>query len=395
MIFQIMDDKKECFAVFSKGIFYYDNFPKEMSHTWSYNEKLCQEDITYFYLWVQGQSLIDVCPDHLKNRLQISEKKIKAHFNSFRRSKVNIGDVCFYDLVPDKHLQHYYESKNEVCEWILENYEKPGNYRFLHDTYETIQDISSRELNINKHKLYRLSKTDNKARNLWRTFGEQKNIFVNYDLFGSVTGRLTTKQGSFPIMNLKTELKDIVRPTKDVFIELDFNAAEIRTLISLSGQEQPQEDIHEFNRKTIFGKGTREEAKTKFFAWLYNERSKTIQSDFYSRENILEKHYRQGSVRTPFGRKLECDRFHALNYLLQSTSSDNCMDRVNKINKFLIGTKSHVAFTIHDCVIIDLSFEDRYLIPQIKEVFEDTKLGKFVSSVHIGKDLGNMEELKC
>ena len=55
MIFQVMDDKKECFAVFSKGIFYYDNFPKEMSHTWSYNEKLSQEDITYFYLWGAGQ----------------------------------------------------------------------------------------------------------------------------------------------------------------------------------------------------------------------------------------------------------------------------------------------------------------------------------------------------
>ena len=108
-------------------------------------------------------------------------------------------------------------------------------------------------------------------------------------------------------------------------------------------------------------------------------------------KSIIDK----GPFTHPFGRKLECDRFHALNYLLQSTSSDNCMDRVNKINKFLIGTKSHVAFTVHDCVIIDLSFEDRYLIPQIKEIFEDTKLGNFVSSVHIGKDLGNMEELKC
>lgn len=395
MIFQIMDDKKECFAVFSKGIFYYDNFPKEMSHTWSYNEKLSQEDITYFYLWMQGKTLEQACPEHLKKRFELSHRKIKSHFNSFRLAKININDICFYDLVPDKQLRHYYECRNEVCEWILENCKKPSNYRQLHGTYQTICDISRRPLNINKHKLYNYAKKDNKARNLWKTFGEQKNIFVNYDLFGSVTGRLTTKQGSFPIMNLKTELKDIVRPTNDVFIELDFNAAEIRTLISLSGQEQPQEDIHEFNRKNIFRQGTREDAKTKFFAWLYNERSTTIQSDFYSRENVLEEYYRQGAVHTPMGRKLECDRFHALNYLLQSTSSDNCMDRVNKINKFLIGTKSHVAFTIHDCVIIDLSFKDRYIIPQIKEIFEDTKLGHFVSSVHIGRDLGNMEELKC
>ena len=276
----------------------------------------------------------------------------------------------------------------------MENSEKPSNYRHLHDTYETIQDISSRKLNINKHKLYNYKNTDFKARTLWKNFGEQQDIYVNYDLFGSVTGRLTTKPGSFPIMNVKTELKDIVRPTNDVFIELDFNAAEIRTLISLSGQEQPKGDIHEFNQKEIFKGATREEAKTRFFAWLYNRGSKAIQSDFYSRERVLGEYYREGNIHTPFGRKIECGEFHALNYLLQSTSSDNCMDRVNKINKFLIGTKSHVAFTVHDCVVIDMSFEDRNLIPQIKQIFEDTKLGHFMSSVHIGRDLGNMEKLE-
>jgi len=394
MIFQVMDDKRECFAVYADGEFYYENLPKQLSHTWNYNEKLSEKDITYFYLWVQGKGIKDVCPEYLKYRYEAAENRIKGHFNSFRQAKINLSDICFYDMVPDKHLQHYFETRNEICEWIKENYDKPSNYRHLHDTYRTIQDISSRKLNINKHKLYNTRDKDFKARTLWKNFGEQKEIFVNYDLFGSVTGRLTTKQGSFPIMNLKTELRDIVRPTNDVFIELDFNAAEIRTLISLSGQEQPKEDIHEFNRKEIFKKGTREDAKTKFFAWLYNERSKTIQSDFYSRENVLKEYYREGSIRTPFGRVIECDKFHSLNYLLQSTSSDNCMDRVNKINKFLIGTKSHVAFTIHDCVIIDLSVEDRHIIPQIKEIFEDTKLGHFMSSVHIGKDLGNMEELK-
>ena len=177
MIFQIMDDKKECFAVFSKGTFYYDNFPKEMSHTWSYNEKLSQADITYFYLWVQGKNLADVCPEHLKARYSSSHRRIKAQFKSFQEAKINISDVCFYDLVPDKQLLNYFDCKNEICEWIHENYKKPDNYRLLHDTYQTIYDISKRPLNINKHKLYNYAKRDNKARNLWGTFGEQK-IFL-------------------------------------------------------------------------------------------------------------------------------------------------------------------------------------------------------------------------
>ena len=76
-------------------------------------------------------------------------------------------------------------------------------------------------------------------------------------------------------MNLKSELKGIVEPKWDCFLELDFNAAEIRTMISLMGQEQPQEDIHEWNIKNIFKEDlSRAEAKQKFFAWLTIRKTK-------------------------------------------------------------------------------------------------------------------------
>ena len=244
-------------------------------------------------------------------------------------------------------------------------------------------------------KLYNHAKTDTKAKNLLQWIQSNPNPNVNYDLFGSKTGRLTTKLGSFPIMNLKTEIKDIVEPKWDCFIELDFNASEIRTMISLMGQDQPQEDIHEWNIKNIFKEDiSRSKAKQKFFAWLYNSENKTIDSEFYSKDILVEKFYcsEKEEIRTSFGRRTSCDRFHALNYLLQSTSSDNCLDRVNKIERYLRDRKSYVAFTIHDCVIIDLHRDDRHIIPQLKEIFEDTKLGNFPSSCHIGKNLGEMRE---
>jgi hypothetical protein len=223
------------------------------------------------------------------------------------------------------------------------------------------------------------------------------NPVIKYDLFGTVTGRLSTKEGSFPIMNLKNEIKDIVEPKWDCFIELDYNAAEIRTMISLMGQEQPQEDIHEWNIKNIFREDiSREKAKQKFFAWLYNSENKTIDSEFYSKDALVEKFYSEQEkiLRSPLGRRTNCDRFHALNYLLQSASSDNCLDRVNKIHRYLRDRKSYVAFTIHDCVIIDLHRDDRHLIPEIKQIFEDTKLGKFVTGCKIGRNLGELEEFK-
>jgi len=111
---------------------------------------------------------------------------------------------------------------------------------------------------LNQNKLFNYQKTDHKARSLWKSFGG-KTSYISYDIYGSVTGRLTTKPNSFPILNLKKEIADIVVPKNDAFIQFDFNGAEIRTLLSLSGEPQPKEDIHEFNSKIL--KCSRDQAK--------------------------------------------------------------------------------------------------------------------------------------
>ena len=110
-------------------------------------------------------------------------------------------------------------------------------------------DIAKNAVKINMHKLYNLAQTDIKAKNLLKWMQNNSHPSVNYNLFGTVTGRITTRVGSFPIMNLKTELKPIVEPKWDCYLELDFNAAEIRTLLALSGQEQPEGDIHEWHQQ--------------------------------------------------------------------------------------------------------------------------------------------------
>ena len=206
---------------------------------------------------------------------------------------------------------------------------------------------------------------------------------------------MTTKRGSFPALNLKRELKKHVRPNNDVFLELDFNAAEIRTMLALQGHEQPEEDIHEWNIKNVFKKDlSRDKAKTKIFAWLYNQQSNAIQSDYYDREILLERYYKEEVVSTPFGRTIVAPVRKALNYLLQSSSSDNTLERFIRISNFLRATRSHVAFVIHDSVVIDLHESDKRLIPKLKEMFEDTKLGKFKVNCSLGKNLGDMREFK-
>ena len=200
-----------------------------------------------------------------------------------------------------------------------------------------------------------------------------------------------------PVLTLKKEQRGLLKPQNDAFVELDLNAAEVRTLMALSGKEQPQGDIHEWVVKNVFdGEKERSKAKIELFAWLYNPSSsksrfdqifsRTIFRDFYSFENQL--------LTTPFGRKLVVDERKAQNYLLQSTTSDIVIQNAYKIMKMLKDTKSKIAFTLHDSIIIDMDKKDATMLREIKKQFEQTAWGDFMSTCKIGSTFGDLKELK-
>ena len=393
MVFQIIDDKQRCFGVYINGEFIYDRVPSSLRCTWAWSYHLPSSDYDYAFLWSGGKTLTEACPTPLKVRLETYEKKIKAHIKSYLNAKVNVQDSCLFDLVPEMQLRGYLEVKNQICQHVFDSIEKPANYTFLAQTYETIKEIAHQKLKIDWELVDHLSVKDPKAMSIAEKFNPS-GTFIKYNMFGTKTGRLTTESDSFPILNLKTEHREILLPRNDWFVEMDYNGAEIRTLLSLAGKEQPNEDIHEWNVKNVYRDLiTRDDAKTRFFAWLYNPNSDDyLTSRTYDRDSILTSYYGGGCVRTPFGREIESDDFHALNYLLQSSSSDNCLHQVNIIHRFLRDKKSNVAFSIHDSIIIDLAHGERNLLPQIRELFADTKLGTFKVGVKIGKNMGKLRE---
>jgi hypothetical protein len=394
MIFQILDNKEGCFGIYKDGEFIYDRLPADVRRTWNYNSVLDGGNIDYANIYASGKSLDSVCPDDLKLRFQKRQAKIKAFINSALNAKININNRCMFEIVPEQHLRHYCEIKNQICEWVFDNYEKPANHDFLVDLHIMAGDIASNMVLVDYEVLKKASKYDLKAKSLLNSLSGQ-NRPIYYDPFGSITGRLTTKQGSFPIMNLKKELANCVVPKNDIFVQLDLNGAEIRTLLALTSGDHPKEDVHEFHVKNIYRDIiTRDDAKKRFFAWLYNPNSEDYLTErYYNRDHVLKKYYNNGVVSTPLGRKIPSDDFHALNYLLQSTSSDNCMKQACKINKFLKNTRSFVHSVVHDSLTIDLKLEDRHFLPQIQEIFEDTQLGWFKSSVHVGSNLRDLMEV--
>ncbi len=394
MLFQILDDKKDCLGIYTEDRFYYGNLRDSFTKTWDWSPHLTNKDYNYARLYCGGKTLDQICPKQLQDRYMIHKNKIKAFIKAISIAKINLEDVCLFDLIPERHLLHWCQVKNEICEYVFENYNKPANHKFLSDLSEMVYEISQRPVKINHNKLYYYSQKDYKAKTLWNKFRAQ-NPCISYNIWGTRTGRLATMEDTFPILNLKKEIADIVLPTNNMFVQFDFNGAEIRTLLSLSGKEQPKEDIHNWNIENVYrGIGSRAKAKQRFFAWLYNPNSQDyLTGRFYNREAILKKYYHDGVIDTPMGRSIEADDFHALNYLLQSTSSDNCLKQAIKINKFLRGKKSFVHSVVHDSVTVDLHGDDRKCITQLKEIFESTELGNFPSSMYFSKNYRDFEEV--
>lgn len=391
MLFQTLDDKSECVGVYSNGELHFDQVPSGLTKTWSYSNFLYGIPIEYASLYVNGKSLNDVCPSHLLEDWERITNRLKAFIRSNQLAKVNLVENCFFDLTPERFLKEYCDIKNQICEWIFEKYERPENYEHLMQVQQVLSDIKYRKVNLDTKPLQDFW-TDPKAKLLYTKF-TGRDVYCDYNLFGSKTGRLSLSGNSLPLMNMKKEYRACIKPNNDFFIELDYNAAEARVVLALLGKEQPDEDIHDYNAKNLYH-STRDEAKKRFFAWLYNPNSEdTVSNGQYDRDLILGSYFLYGSVTNLFKRKIQCDDYHALNYLIQSTCADMVLDRMVSIYKLLEGRKSYVAFTLHDSVILDFASEDKELIMPIIEEYRNTKLGRFVTTVSAGKDLYNLKNI--
>ena len=394
MLFQTLDDKKRCHGIYQSGNFYYNKFPEHMTKSWSYTPYLKGKGVAYAYLFAEGQALGEVCPEHLQEDWARISSKMKAFVRSFAEAQIDLNDVCFFDLVPENFLIQLCEIKNRICEHVFETYEKPANYDFLSDLSVLTADISQNKINFDESFL-KNNLNDVKVRG-WLKKVRNCHSYVNYNIFGTVTGRLSAQKGSFPILTLPRLYRRCIKPTNNWFLELDFNAAELRTVLALSGIKQPQQDIHAWNAKNIYGgKYSRDEAKKKIISWLYNPSAvHYTAARYYNRDLIKEKYWDGQHVNTPFSRKIKADYDHALNYAIQSTTSDITLRQAIKISNLLESKKSYIAFCLHDSVVVDLSFEDKDLIEELIQIFADTDLGKYYINASIGKDFGNLKKMK-
>ena len=395
MIFQALDNKIDCVGVYGDGKIHKDPDLKllKLESAWDATPNLIIRDATYAKLLCEKDNIDDACPEHLKEKWQEVCKKLKVFLRCLNVAQINLNENCFFDLVPDSFLMNFYETKNKITQHVLENYQRPPNYEFMKEVNFLLHEINSRPLNLDLHNASRKLKTKVDV----SQFNKIKNASnkVSYNMYAARTGRMATKYNSFPILNFNKKFRSVLRPKNDWLLELDFNANELRVLLALAGKPQPKEDIHAWNAKNVFrGLVSRDKAKERIFAWLYNSESKDyLANRAYDRFTIKEKYWDGKIVTTPFDRKIEADDFHALNYLIQSTASDLLLKQAIKINKLLKGRESFITAVIHDSILIDYKEHDRDILKKLVETFQKTDLGLFGANISVGKNFGAMKKL--
>ena len=374
MILQTLDIKDNCTGIFHNNEFLLEDFENvldQYSFAWKHSPMLDDEKYKYLFLLVKEE---DLSSFSLDPELFIAyRKKLEAHQRAAVTAKVSLQDTCFFDLLPKHQLQKWFEVRSSALHNLQKAMTFEQDYDILHKAHVLVTNIAKQDI----------------------SFG-QKTGRVLYDIFGSATGRLTTKRGSIPVLTLKKEQRELLTPQNDAFVELDLNAAEIRMLMALSGREQPQGDIHEWVVENIFQNSIdRSQAKIELFAWLYNpSNSKSRFDQIFSRQIFRDFYLSEDRVlTTPFGRKLVVEERKAQNYLLQSTTSDQVLENAYKIQKMLKNKKSTIAFTLHDSIILDMAREDAKMLRNIKQQFEQTRWGNFVSTCKIGKNFANLKEV--
>jgi len=388
------------------------------SKTYDYDELLSAKTIDYGGLYCGGKTILDMFKENPElNNLFYDQyistlDEIKKYLKIYSKVR-DKRELVVNNIIPNKLLVLYYNIKNSITRYIFENYNKPQNYDLLQQSNILLGDIRNRELKLDqvrtvRHKI--------KGQNLHKLnsigeYGDSTNL--HYNLFGTVTGRLKTAPKTFPIMGLNKEYRDIVVPSNDMFVELDYKGADVQTFLYLFDSEhsdvyEKYEDIYDFFRDKFFGDAkNRDEVKQKTFELLYDKRD-----NYFLTHLPINKILRGMSVlendtevilRNPYGHEMELSKegdfvkHKKISYMIQSTTNCNMLQSAININDYLKSNcvKSKVAFMIHDSVIVDWDegeFVNHFDV--VQSIFESTKLGKYNFNVSMGKNFKDMEKVE-
>ena len=356
------------------------SLPTPATWEWSSQLELLENPPEILSLYVGAQELLRESVAY-----NTASSSFDAHLRALKEAQVGTS-ICRYEFIPESVLVALAKARERAAIEIAGQLNRPMNYELMLKAEKITREIANQEVLLDISRI-----TSAKQVELLR----KRNSHIRYDIRGTVTGRLTTKKDSIPILTMSRNDRGFIVPTNDLLIEFDFNAAELRVLLALSDLDQPTMDVHEWNKREIYGNSvSRVQAKEAFFAWLYNPNSFDDNLARIYNKDAFRRHYNGGSITTPFERVLKVEERKALNYLIQSTASDLAIEQAFKVRELLKDRKSFLKALLHDSIVLDVSKEDLPLLKDVYFAFRETRFGRFVVNVKTGEDFYNMREVK-
>ena len=380
---EVLDTKPHCSKIIHNGeVKDIAALPSSGSYsTWEWSSRLSSLNPSIMIISLYEEALLTLAES---DQYKQATNELNAHLRAIAVAQVD-RSVCRDDLIPERVYRSLFFARESVFRQLESKLTSPTNYDLLLKAEKLTREISEKEVRLDPEKI-----TSAKQVNLFRKRLDR----IKYNIRGTITGRLTTEKDSIPILTMARKDRSFIVPSNDLFVEFDFNAAEVRTLLALSGHTQPLGDVHDFNKSRITkGPITRQETKERFFAWLYNPDATDYQLEKMYDKSVYKKFYENGCIMTTFNRKIKVEDKKALNYLIQSTSSDLTIEQAFKVRSVLQGRKSFLKALLHDSIVLDVSKQDLPVLKDVYASFKKTRFGNFAVNVKTGEDFYNMREM--
>ena len=92
-------------------------------------------------------------------------------------------------MLPDHLLNRWLTLRESAMKGISKEIDRPSDYDILHKIHVLTSEIANQDIEVS---------------------GNDERVM--YDMFSSATGRLATKKGSFPVLNLHKNERSNIKP---------------------------------------------------------------------------------------------------------------------------------------------------------------------------------------
>lgn len=315
--------------------------------------KIKEEDVTYF---------------NAKNEF---EQKIRACLFKFNDLSLNIDNCSIIDLIPFHIIEDYAKIRNDYYNLIIESIVGKNGFNEFYNFYVK-----------NKDCFEVLDKLKNSF-----NFGDVEVAFAE-------NFRFKTLPNSFNFLNLRKELRDIIKPDSDEFFvyACDYKQFEFRKLLELIeyNKEIFCDNLYENLGNTF--KLEPDVAKQSLIAWMYSDRKNDVIDAVLDKTKILSRV--TGSLFVHDGAPVYVGENEANNKKLHTIVQTNAqffyLRKVVDILELLKSRKSKFVFPLHDSLVFFIQRDEIDLIEKISETLETDifKIKKYV-----GRNYKEIEEI--